>query len=302
MKTCAKRKNLMDSLPYVIPFLLLLTIIAGCRPQTQLPSYAMNDISYGPDRENTIDVSLPKGRTVDTPVIILIHGGAWTGGDKSDFAYLRGYFSRKGFAAFAVNYRLARVEGTGLRNILEDMDYAVAFIKEKSGEWTFSKKTVFLAGHSAGGHIALLYSFCRVREGSIRGVVSYCGFADLTDPELGMFLKRMDENENRTSNKNGYGYISSNKPFDRIGFVAGREKSLRIAYSPQFIIGDVPVLLFCGKMDEIIPWRQSETLHNKMKERGFDSTLYVYPDMGHDITPHYGEIMKITEKWLRERI
>jgi hypothetical protein len=32
-----------------------------------------------------------------------------------------------------------------------------------------------------------------------------------------------------------------------------------------------------------------------MKERGFDSTLYVYPDMGHDITPHYGEIMKITE-------
>jgi len=279
----------------------MLLFISGCTPSGALLSDSIMNISYGPDRENILDVSLPEGRTGETPVIILIHGGAWTGGDKNDFSYLRGYLSRKGFAAFSVNYRLATIEGTGIRNILEDMDYAVDFIKKKSGEWTYSKKSVFLAGHSAGGHIALLYSFSRIREGSIRGVVSYCGFADLTDPELEMFLYRMDENENRIFNKNENGHTPSKKPFDRIGFVAGRDRSSRAAYSPQFIIGDVPALLFCGKMDEIIPWRQSETLHNKMKEQGLDSTLYVYPDMGHDISPHYSEIMKITERWIRER-
>lgn len=296
------QKFLIPELVLIILFLSAPAFISGCKPGGHLPSSTISDIPYGPDKENNMDISLPEGRTESTPVIILIHGGAWTGGDKRDFSYLRGHFSRKGFAAFSVNYRLARIEGTGIRNILEDMDYAVAFIKDRSSAWTFSRKEVFLAGHSAGGHIALLYSFSRIREGSIRGIISYCGFADLTDPELEMFLDRMDRNESNNIIEMGNGAVPAKKPFDRIGFVAGYERWKRVKYSPQSIIGDVPVLLFCGKMDEIIPWRQSETLHLEMKKRGFDSTLYIYPDMGHDITPHYREIINITEKWMRERI
>ena len=293
-----KQKNIVSSLAYIFLFSVILIIFPGCKPEGQLPSYTVSDISYGPDRENTLDLSLPEGRTADTPVIILIHGGAWTGGDKSDFAYLRKYFSRKGFAVFSVNYRLAREEGTGLRNILDDMDSVIAYVKEKSGSFTFSKDAVFLAGHSAGGHIALLYPFSRGNMGSIRGVVSFCGIADLTDPELEKFLVRMHENQSKNKKES----LPGKKPFDRIGFVAGMEREKRIAYSPQFILRDIPVILFCGKLDDIIPWTQSENLHKKMKERGFDSTLHVYPDMGHDITPYYGEIMKITEQWIRDRM
>ncbi len=282
----------MLSLACIILCSAVLAIIAGCFPQSPLSSYTMSDISYGPDKENTMDISLPGGRTEASPVIILIHGGAWTGGDKSDFSFLRGYFSGRGFASFSVNYRLAGIKGTGLRNILEDMDYVIAFVKERSSHWRYSQDTIFLAGHSAGGHIALLYAFSRAPEGAIHGVVSYCGLFDLTDPDLELFLSRLDGNDPATTKK----------PFDRIGFVAGEDRKTRIAYSPQFITRNIPVLLFCGKMDDIIPWQQSENLHKKMQERGFDSTLYVYPDMGHDITPYYGKIMKITEQWLRERI
>lgn len=296
MKFSRKHKCLIPSLAYIILFSILLVIVAGCKSHKGLPSYTVCDISYGPDKENTLDISLPEGRTGATPVIILIHGGAWTSGDKSDFSYLRGYLSRKGFAVFSINYRLARVEGTGLRNILEDMDSVISYVKEKSGFLTFSKDSIFLTGHSAGGHIALLYPFSRAREGSIRGVISYCGIADLTDPELKKFLIRMHENESTGDP------LFEKKPFDHIGFIAGPDRKMQIAYSPQFIIRDIPMLLFCGKMDEIIPWTQSENLHKKMKESGFDSTLYVYPDMGHDITPHYGEIMKITEQWIRNRM
>jgi acetyl esterase/lipase len=267
-------------------------IIAGCKPQWPLPSQTIYDIPYGPDKENTMDISLPEGRTGDTPAIILVHGGAWTGGDKSDFKFLRGYFSDRGYAAFSINYRLARTNGTGMRNILDDMDLVIKYVKEKSAYWTYSGDVIFLAGHSAGGHIALQYSFSRAAGGTISGVISYCGLADLTDPELEKFLSRLHGNQPPFAKK----------PFDRIGFITGPEKETRIAYSPLFITRDIPVLLFCGKMDDIIPWRQSKNLHKKMKERGFDSTLYVYPDMGHDITPHYGEIMKITGQWIRDRI
>lgn len=292
MKISSRQKNLILSPAYIILFSSMLTIAAGCRPSWPLPSQTICDISYGPDKENTMDISLPEGRTGNTPAIILIHGGAWTGGDKKDFTFLRGYFSDRGYASFSVNYRLAKTKGTGIRNILEDMDYVMAYVKEKSGYWTYSGDVIFLAGHSAGGHIALLYSFSRAAEGTIRGVISYCGLADLTDPELEKFLNRLHENQPPFTKK----------PFDRIGFITGPYRQTRIACSPQFITRDIPVLLFCGKMDDIIPWRQSENLHKEMKEHGFDSTLHVYPDMGHDITPHYGEIMEITGQWIRDRM
>ncbi len=287
----------MSSLTFIIIFSAVLITVTGCKPDGLLPSYTICDIPYGTDKENTLDISLPKGRTLATPVIILIHGGAWTSGDKSDFSYLRDYFSRKGFAVFSINYRLARINGTGLRNILDDIDSVIKFVKEKSGLLTFSKDSIFLTGHSAGGHIALLYPLSRVTDGSIRGIVSFCGISDLTDPELEKFLIRMHENENKKKKVP----LLENRSFDLIGFIAGPDRKKRIAYSPQFIIRDIPILLFCGKMDDIIPWTQSENLHKEMKERGFDSTLYVYPDMGHDITPYYSEIMKITEQWILDR-
>ncbi len=287
-----KLRNQIPTFLYLFFFSAILFIAAGCKPVSPLPPYSISDIRYGPDRENTLDISLPEGRNGDTPAIILIHGGAWTGGDKSDFSFLRGYFSDRGYAAISVNYRLARVKCTGMRNILDDMEQVIAYVKEKSGYWTYSGDAIFLAGHSAGGHIALLYSFSRAPQGTIRGVISYCGLADLTDPELENFLSRLHGNQP----------LSAKKPFDRIGFVTGPDRNMRIAYSPQFITRDIPVLLFHGKIDDIIPWRQSENLHKKMKERGFDSTLYVYPDMGHDITPYYGEIMKITQQWMEDRM
>lgn len=291
MQSTRKKKKIIHSLAAVV-ILSAALADSGCKPGKPAPSCIITDVQYGPDRENTLDISLPGGRTAATPVIILIHGGAWTGGNKSDFTFLRGYFYDRGYAAFSVNYRLAVTEGTGLRNILEDMDNIIAFVKEKSGEWTYSREVIFLAGHSAGGHIALLYSFTRSPEGTIRGVVSFCGLADLTDPELEKSLARMQEDETGPARR----------LFDRIGFITGPDRNMRKYYSPQFYTTNIPVLLFHGKKDAIIPWRQSENLHKVMKERGFDSTLYIYPDMGHDISPYYGKIMKITEGWIKERI
>ena len=291
MKISIHKKSIIYA-PAAVILLSAALAVTVCTTGKPVPSYILTDVRYGPDRENTMDISLPGGRTEATPVIILIHGGAWTGGDKSDFTFLRGYFYDRGYAVFSANYRLAVTEGTGLKNILQDMESIMSFVQDKSGEWAYSRNVIFLAGHSAGGHIALLYSFTRAPEGTIRGVVSFCGLADLTDPELEMSLARMHENET--------GPVK--KPFDRIGFISGPDRNMRRLYSPQFFISNIPVLLFHGKKDTIIPWRQSENLHKKMIERGFDSTLYLYPDMGHDISPYYGKIMKITEDWIKERI
>ena len=73
-------------------FLLImaLSFIACNKDDTPDPGSAtaetMMDVSYGTHAQQKMDIFLPANRTtVDTRVMILIHGGAWSSGDKSDF-------------------------------------------------------------------------------------------------------------------------------------------------------------------------------------------------------------------------
>lgn len=49
----------------------------------------MIDVAYGSDANQKMDIYLPKNRTTaNTKVIVLIHGGAWNAGDKSEMNVL----------------------------------------------------------------------------------------------------------------------------------------------------------------------------------------------------------------------
>src|SRR4051812_10247664 len=70
-------------------------------------SYA--NVSYGTDLAQKMDVYLPAGRSTDsTKLIIMVHGGAWSSGDKADFdtyvTVLKQDFP--GYAIANINYRL----------------------------------------------------------------------------------------------------------------------------------------------------------------------------------------------------
>src|SRR6476620_12396755 len=72
---------------------ILLLLVACSKNQTdQLPDPTLTaqqyaDLSYGSDPSQKMDVYLPAGRSTDsTKMIVMVHGGAWTLGDKTDFA------------------------------------------------------------------------------------------------------------------------------------------------------------------------------------------------------------------------
>src|SRR3954466_5361914 len=67
------------------------------------------DVAYGKDSLQRMDIYLPAGRTRDvTKSLILIHGGGWNSGDKSNFAVYIDSFKHRlpGYAIFNINYRL----------------------------------------------------------------------------------------------------------------------------------------------------------------------------------------------------
>lgn len=114
----------------------------------------------------SLDVYRTRRRS-PAPVMIWVHGGGWTGGDKASangLAHKPAYFTARGFMFVAVNYRLTpRLRGgePDPQRLMypahvEDVAAAIAWVKEHASEYGGDPDNLSLIGHSAGGAIVAL--------------------------------------------------------------------------------------------------------------------------------------------------
>ncbi len=71
--------------------------------------------------------------TGSRPVVIIVHGGGWVGGDKQDMSFLFEPLSDAGFAWFSINYRLAPKHRWPA--CLEDVQSAIRWVKAHASEY-----------------------------------------------------------------------------------------------------------------------------------------------------------------------
>jgi acetyl esterase/lipase len=165
--------------------LLLSLVFFSCKKKdkpNELTAQSISNVSYGADARNVMDVFLPAKRSeTSTPVLIMIHGGGWSSGDKVDFAPFVDTMKRRfsNYAVFNITYRLA---GNNL-NLFpaqeQDVKKCIEFIYSKRSEYKISDKFV-LAGASAGGHLALLHAYKYTSPVKIKAVVDFFGPTELT--------------------------------------------------------------------------------------------------------------------------
>ncbi len=113
---------------------------------------------YGNDANQCLDVYLPLRRCRGT--VCLFHGGFWKmphGKDQLDDVSIA--LARKGFSVINAEYRRLGYGNTHYREILEDAAAAVRSLtrlEQKYGR--INLRPLYVAGHSAGGHLALWLS------------------------------------------------------------------------------------------------------------------------------------------------
>lgn len=230
------------------------------------------NVSYGSDTAQRMDVYLPANRnTTDTKVLVMIHGGAWTTGDKTDFNEYLPVFKQRlpGYALFNINYRLASLPSVNIFPTQEeDVKAAIASILSKETEYSFNKNKLVLLGASAGAHLALLQSY-KNSSPKINAVVDMFGPTDMvslynsfTDP-LERAISQALLNGTPTTNPTGY---QASSP---INFVT--------AQSP-------PTLILHGGQDPLVPLAQSTALKAKLETAGVPVQMVVYPSEGHSLT------------------
>jgi acetyl esterase/lipase len=235
---------------------------------SDLPSSSYQNVAYGPDPKQVMDIYLPQGRTTtSTKVLFLIHGGSWSGGDKYTF---QGYVdSLKKFlpdyALVNVNYRLANFSTNKFPTQENDVKAAITQVMDRADEYQVSKNIVLL-GASAGAHLALLHAYKYTEPAKPLAVISFFGPTDIEDlynfpayPQVPQLLELL-LGGSPTSNPTIY------KQSSPVTFITSES---------------CPTLLFQGGKDLLVTPKQSALLKDKLTAAGVVNELIVYPNEGH---------------------
>lgn len=252
----------------------------GSRPQNRPPlpegTVAHRNLSYLPDDHprHKLDLYLPKdGKNL--PLVVWIHGGGWQNGSKERCPALP--LVAKGFAVASINYRLTDVACFPAQ--IEDCKAAIRWLRAHASKYGYDPKRIGVWGASAGGHlVALLGTSGGVKElegkeghldqaSNVQAVCDWFGPTDFT----GMISREVN-------NPNG-------AVFKLLGGPISEKKELaRLASPVQFVDkDDPPFLIMHGDEDRLVPVRQSELLHEKLKEAGVASELVVVKGAAHGL-------------------
>ncbi|HJL18199.1 MAG TPA: alpha/beta hydrolase [Sandaracinaceae bacterium LLY-WYZ-13_1] len=226
-----------------------------------------------------LDVASPPDGGGDAhPLVVMIHGGAWSVGDKAD-ERPRDFIRRLasiGYVAASVNYRLATPDGErSFPAAVEDVRCAVRWIRARADRWGADPSRVVAAGMSAGGHLALMLALAGDAEGfdgacgdtgpvALDGAISYYGPTDL----------RADQFTDPVGEALIAGFLGA--PASEVPEVAERASPLAWADA-----SDPAPLLVHGGGDGVVPASQSRALQATLEALGVASTYVEVP-----LAPH----------------
>lgn len=212
------------------------------------------------------------------PLVVMIHGGAWMIGDKTD-ERPRDFVRRLasiGYAAASINYRLATEDGQNLfPAAVEDVRCAVRWLIQNADRYGADASRVVAVGASAGGHLAMMLDVAADAEGfdgscaltepfTLAGAISFYGAYDLRPSaaggSLGDALVR--------------GFLGGS-PVDLPGVAA---QASPIVYLDA---DDPPPLMLHGGGDPLVPPEQGRDMQAAFEDVGVASTYVEVP-----LAPH----------------
>jgi acetyl esterase/lipase len=150
----------------------------------------VRDLPYATadSRSLCLDLYQPSQPEGASPLIIWIHGGAWRSGSKSDVPIVG--LLKHGYAIASVEYRLSPEAPFPAQ--VHDIQAAIRVLRSRAAEYSLDPQRFFIAGASAGGHLAALVGVSvRVRRlqghpeiapgesSAVAGIVSFYGASNL---------------------------------------------------------------------------------------------------------------------------
>ncbi|TPV93016.1 MAG: alpha/beta hydrolase [Myxococcales bacterium FL481] len=264
--------------------------------------------------DQTLDVYLPTIR-VDgpRPVLLFLHGGGWVTGSKETVNINRfnraiGRLRDAGFAVVSPNYTLARNGRSPFPDCIHDVFAAVEWIRVHASRYRFDLDNLGILGESAGGQLGLLAAYAaparfaldhpRVEVRYVIGVYPPTDLARLYRAENVVRVRQMvaelpgSLHERLDLARALFGFDPNEQPT--------RAQDILSRYSPrEYASADAPpTLLIHGTVDSIVPFGQSERLHQELTRVGADNQLRSLPGVGHAFSGATPEQRAAVQTWV----
>ena len=244
-------------------------LLAAAICQTARSAETKCDLEYGQagGERLLLDACAPDGAG-PFPVVIIVHGGGWGGGDKAkDTSVFFDPLTQGGFTWFSINYRLAPTNHWPA--CFEDVQTAIRWVKAHAAEFKGDPRRIALLGYSAGGQLACHAAVLAGDDTRVQAVVACAAPTDMVadnrrrdglSKSLQALLARPPELTDDTIK-----ILHELSPFDFV--------------KP----GLPPFLLLQGNADKTVPPSQSANFQAKLRSNNVPCDLITLTNAQHRI-------------------
>ncbi len=221
----------------------------------------------GGDRELRCDVFLPPEAGADRPSVLLIHGGGWLRGDRTQ---LRGYgilLGRLGYVCLTSEYRLSGEAKWPAQ--IHDSKAALRFMRTESRSLGIDPAKISVSGNSAGGHLSLMLA-ATPNLPELEGEGGHAGAGTQCAATIAFYAPTQ---------------LAALDPESAVTqlFQPGVDAQTVRAASPiSYVRKDFPpTLLIHGNRDETVPDEASFGMYRALAEAGAPVELHLYNGAPH---------------------
>ncbi|KFF03585.1 alpha/beta hydrolase [Chryseobacterium luteum] len=234
------------------------------------------NLKYGEHKRHKMDVFLPLDYAQDAPVVLIVHGGAWTLGKKEHMIQVQKMLFENKIPSINMNYRLvSKHKNITYKQQLEDIGAAIEKFNSLAEKAELQPDNYILLGESAGGHLALLYGYKHPEQ--VKKIISMSGPTDFYSPEyLNSFYSK---------------YTSPT--FQKVVGTKFDRKNISEAFkeaSPVANISNVPTLLFQGNNDFLVNQHQGLSMDSALTKQNVPHKFIFMERTGH--VPRFFSKMK----------
>lgn len=240
-----------------------------------------NDVVFGTGggRELKLDVYTPPEGLSNRAGVLLIHGGAWSGGDRSQ---LRGFgilLGRVGYTCVCCEYRLSGEAKWPAQ--LHDVKAALRWMRANGGRLGIEPGLIAVSGNSAGGHLSLMLA-ATPDNPELEGQGGNPGAGTGVAACIAIYPPTV--------------LVKSPTPAGPVSALVG-PSAPDDAYSAASPITYVraefpPTMLLHGNQDQVVPVEASLRMYQELSKAGAPVEMHIFNGQPHafDAAPDYGRM------------
>ena len=233
----------------------------------------------GGGRELRCDVYRPPSPTGPAPAVLLVHGGSWRHGDRTQ---LRGYgilLGRAGYVCVASEYRL--LPEAPWPSQIHDVKAALRWMRANAEDLGIDPTRIAVEGNSAGAHLALLAAGTPGLS-ALEGSGGNPGVSTAVAAVAGIYAPTSFFAEGAARESGGLPFLVLGEGGEDAAALASPVRHVSASFPPTFLAH--------GTSDTTVPVSATMRMYEALVEAGVPTELHVYAEQPHafDAQPKFG--------------